>query len=91
MSFITQQLKEDPEEQLWAAKQDKPLCSEMWRLGTAAVIQSSENSLLAGGSEERCGLLQDNLGAGLGTSRWELRLDRSYVSDPRVDIFVPGT
>lgn len=37
--FITQQLKEGPEEQLWAAKQDKPLCPEMWHLGTAAVAQ----------------------------------------------------
>lgn len=28
-SFMTQQLREGPEEQLWAAKQDKPLCPEM--------------------------------------------------------------
>lgn len=28
-SFMTQQLRESPEEQLWAAKQDKPLCPEM--------------------------------------------------------------
>lgn len=40
MGFITQQLKEGPEEQLWTAKQDKPLCPELWHLGTAAVVQS---------------------------------------------------
>lgn len=32
MSFIAQKLQEHPEEQLWAAKQDKSPCPEMWHL-----------------------------------------------------------
>lgn len=67
MSFITQQLKEGPEEQLWAAKQDKPLCPEIW--GHLQCFQAAFSKWLGAEIWASPGQLQ----VGLGASRWEHR------------------